>query len=211
MKARSMPVAPTSGGGPASDQGLRARGAAQPWLSDNTNIAEIAALIPSVAARKRTTPGVLVDVTYDLATFGGPPQYLSDRIDPLDPTSVLRPLVVDGEDHTGDWSITDFTPAELKAWIGGTTHDAKDQRPADLNGQYPVLTKASTREPSHRPYDRPPDQESILNNAQASPTVVTPRAPAIRSRDAVVKLIEDNGLNTLATRRFSCRASTQRA
>src|SRR6185312_8557109 len=31
-----------------------------PWLSDNTNVAEFAARNPAVAARKRTVPGVLV-------------------------------------------------------------------------------------------------------------------------------------------------------
>ena len=41
---------------------------------------------------------------------------------------------------TGDWSITDFTVAELKQWIGGTTYDAAALRPSALNGQYPVLT-----------------------------------------------------------------------
>ena len=88
-----------------------------PWLSDNTNIATVAQTNATVAARKRTTPGVMVNVSYDYAKIGGPAQYLSDRIDPNDPKSVLKPLVVDGEDHTNDWSITDFTVAELKAWM----------------------------------------------------------------------------------------------
>ena len=39
-----------------------------PWLSDNTNIAAVAQSNPQVAARKRTTPGVLVNVSYSLAT-----------------------------------------------------------------------------------------------------------------------------------------------
>ena len=33
-----------------------------PWLSDNTNIAEVAKTNPAVAARKRTVPGVRVKV-----------------------------------------------------------------------------------------------------------------------------------------------------
>ena len=111
-----------------------------PWLSDNTNIAEVAATNATVAARKRTVPGVMVDVTYSLATYGGPAKYLSDRTDPADPKSVLKSLVVDGEDHTGDWSITDFTLAELKQWIAGTTYDARDQRPTAENGKFPVLS-----------------------------------------------------------------------
>ena len=69
-----------------------------PWLSDNTNITEIAKTNPTVAARKRTVPGVLVNVRYNLATWGGPAQYLSDRTNPADPASVLKSLVVDGEE-----------------------------------------------------------------------------------------------------------------
>ncbi|MDB5849919.1 MAG: glpQ [Rhodoferax sp.] len=101
-----------------------------PWLSDNTNITEVALTNAAVAARKRTVPGVLVPVTYSLATYGGPAAYLSDRTVANDPKSVLKSLIVDGEDHTGDWSITDFNAAELKEWIGGTTFDAAAQRPA---------------------------------------------------------------------------------
>ncbi|HEX5658335.1 MAG TPA: glycerophosphodiester phosphodiesterase family protein, partial [Polyangiales bacterium] len=78
-----------------------------PWLSDNTNVAEVAKTNADVAARKRTVPGRLVDVKYDLQKFGGPAQYLTDLTDANDPKSVLKSLIVDGEDHTGDWSITD--------------------------------------------------------------------------------------------------------
>jgi glycerophosphoryl diester phosphodiesterase len=35
-----------------------------PWLSDNTNVAEVARTNQAVAARRRTVPGVLVNVTY---------------------------------------------------------------------------------------------------------------------------------------------------
>ena len=66
-----------------------------PWLSDNTNITTVAATNATVAARKRTVPGVLVPVTYSLATYGGPAQYLSDRTDPADQKSVLKSLIVD--------------------------------------------------------------------------------------------------------------------
>lgn len=111
-----------------------------PWLSDNTNVATVAKTNAEVAARRRTTPGVWVKVGYSVATFGGPSQYLSDLGDPSDPKSVLKSLVVDGQDHTNDWSISDFTVAELKRWLGGTTFDAADERPAELNGKHPILT-----------------------------------------------------------------------
>ncbi|MBG6080937.1 glycerophosphodiester phosphodiesterase family protein [Rubrivivax gelatinosus] len=175
-----------------------------PWLSDNTNIADIAALIPEVAARKRTTPGVLVNVGYDVAQYGGPAQYLSDRIDPADPKSVLKALVVDGEDHTGDWSITDFTVAELKAWIGGTTYDARDQRPSNLNGQYPVLTmqeiidlaKAKSALTGRTISVYPEAKNPYWNNAQAVANGCDVAGTGHPFEDAIVKLIKDNGLNS---------------
>ncbi|MEP6506190.1 MAG: glycerophosphodiester phosphodiesterase family protein [Betaproteobacteria bacterium] len=175
-----------------------------PWLSDNTNIATIAQTNPSVAARKRTVPGVLVDVGYDVATYGGPAQYLSDRTDPADPTSVLRSLVVDGEDHTNDWSITDFTAAELKQWIGGTTYDARDQRPTALNGQYPILTmqeivdiaKSKSTALGRTLTVYPEAKNPVWNDAQAIANGCgTGAHPYL---DAFVKLIVDNGLNTKA-------------
>src|SRR5690348_16813476 len=94
-----------------------------PWLSDNTNIAEVAKTNPEVASRKRTVPGVMVKVAWAQTPTSGPSEYLTDLTDPKDPKSVLKSLIVDGEDHTGDWSITDFTAAELKQWLGGTTYD----------------------------------------------------------------------------------------
>src|SRR6185295_3543563 len=111
-----------------------------PWLSDNTNVAEFAARNPAVAARKRTVPGVLVKVAWATTPDSGPAEYLTDLTDPADPKSVLKSLVVDGEDHTNDWSITDFTLAELKAWFGGTTYDAAKERPAEFNGKFPILS-----------------------------------------------------------------------
>ena len=111
-----------------------------PWLSDNTNIADVAKTNAQVASRKRTVPGRLVDVKYPAIPTNGPAQYLTDLTDPANPRSVLKSLVVDGEDHTGDWSITDFTLAELKQWIGGTTYDARDQRPTELNGKLPIIS-----------------------------------------------------------------------
>ena len=173
-----------------------------PWLSDNTNIATIAQTNPTVAARMRTTPGVLVDVGYDVAKYGGPAQYLSDRIDPADPKSVLKALVVDGEDHTNDWSVTDFTAAELKQWIGGTTYDARDQRPSALNGQYPILTmqeiidiaKAKSAALGRTLTVYPEAKNPVWNDAQAVANGCgTGPHPYL---DAFVKLIVDNGLNT---------------
>ena len=173
-----------------------------PWLSDNTNIATVALTNPTVAARKRTVPGVLVNVTYSLATYGGPAQYLSDLTNPADPTSVLKSLVVDGEDHTGDWSITDFTLAELKQWLGGTTYDAASERPSVLNGKYPVLTmqeiiniaKAKSAATGRTISVYPETKNPLWNNAQA-------KANGCGSgnhpfEDALVKLIKDNNLNS---------------
>ena len=70
----------------------------------------------------------------------GPSDYLVDLTDPGDPQSVLKSLIVDGEDHTGDWSITDFTLAELKEWLAGTTYDAAKERPKEFNGKFPILS-----------------------------------------------------------------------
>lgn len=173
-----------------------------PWLSDNTNVAEVAATNPTVAARKRTVPGVLVPVTYSLATYGGPAQYLSDRTDPNDPRSVLKSLVVDGEDHTGDWSITDFTVAELKQWIRGTTYDARNERPTALNGKLPIVTmqeiidiaraKSATTGRSISVY--PETKNPYWNNQQAIANGCGSGKHPFE--DAVVKLVKDNNLNS---------------
>ena len=175
-----------------------------PWLSDNTNITEIAKTNPTVAARKRTVPGVLVNVSYNLATWGGPAQYLSDRTNPADPASVLKSLVVDGEDHTGDWSITDFTAAELKQWLGGTTYDAAALRPSALNGQYPVLTmqeiidlaKAKSALTGRTITVYPETKNPVWNNAQAIANGCDLAKTGHPFEDAVLKLVKDNGLNT---------------
>ena len=173
-----------------------------PWLSDNTNIAAIAQTNPTVAARKRTTVGVMVNVGYDVAVYGGPAQYLSDRIDPADPKSVLKALVVDGEDHTGDWSITDFTVDELKQWIGGTTYDARDQRPTALNGQYPILTmqeiidvaKAKSVTTGRTLTVYPEAKNPVWNDAQA---IANGCGSGVHPYlDAFVKLIVNNGMNS---------------
>jgi glycerophosphoryl diester phosphodiesterase len=175
-----------------------------PWLSDNTNIATVAMTNATVAARKRTVPGVMINVAYSLDTFGGPAQYLSDLTDPSDPRSVLKSLVVDGEDHTGDWSITDFTLAELKQWVAGTTYDARDQRPTDLNGKYPILTMqeiidiaaAKSASTGRTITVYPEAKNPYWNDAQAIANGCgTGMHPF---EDAIVKLIRDNDLNSKA-------------
>ena len=110
------------------------------WLSDSTNIADVAKTNADVAARKRTTKGVLVDVKYPVTATSGPAQYLTDQINPTDPKSVLKALVVDGEDHTNDWSISDFTMQELRNWIAGTTLDNRADRPTEWNGKLPLIS-----------------------------------------------------------------------
>jgi glycerophosphoryl diester phosphodiesterase len=173
-----------------------------PWLSDNTNVATVALTNPVVAARKRTVPGVLVKVGYSLATYGGPAQYLSDRTDANDQKSVLKSLVVDGEDHTGDWSITDFTAAELKQWIGGTTYDARSERPSDLNGKYPVLkmqeiidiARAKSISTGRTITVYPETKNPYWNNQQAIANGCGTGSHPFE--DAVIKLVKDNNMNS---------------
>ena len=110
------------------------------WLSDSTNVADVAKTNAAVAARKRTTPGVMVNVKYATTADSGPAQYLSDQINPADPRSVLKPLVVDGEDHTNDWSISDFTMNELHDWLTGTILDNAKDRPTEWNGKLPLIS-----------------------------------------------------------------------
>ncbi|HEX3774686.1 MAG TPA: glycerophosphodiester phosphodiesterase family protein, partial [Polyangiaceae bacterium] len=166
-----------------------------PWLSDNTNIATVATTNASFMARKRTKPGELIDVTYDYTTVGGPAAYLSDSHDPL------HELVVDGEEHVNDWSITDFTVDELKM-LGGTTYDDAAERPKAENGLYPILTmqeifdirtakaKSTGRVISVYPESKNP----YWNNEQAKANGCgTGDHPF---EDAIVKLITDNKMNT---------------
>jgi glycerophosphoryl diester phosphodiesterase len=174
-----------------------------PWLSDNTNITDVAKTNPDVAARKRTVPGVSVPVAWPTTATSGPSSYLVDRTDPSDPTSVLRSLVVDGEDHVNDWSITDFTAAELQQLLGGTTYDARAQRPSEYNGMFPVLrfqqivdiARAKTTELGRTISVYPETKNPTWNNAQAIANGCG--APGSRPlEDALIKLIIDDGLNT---------------
>lgn len=176
-----------------------------PWLSDNTTIATVAESVPEVAARKRTVPGRLVDVTYDLATYGGPAQYLTDLTDPADPKSVLKSLIVDGEDHTGDWSITDFTLAELKNWVYGTTYDDRAERPTALNGVYPVLSfqeiidiaKAKSASLGRTITVYPESKNPYWNNQQAIANGCDAAGTQHPFEDAILKIINDNNLNRI--------------
>jgi glycerophosphoryl diester phosphodiesterase len=180
-----------------------------PWLSDNTNIADIALTNPTVAARKRTVPGVLVNINFNPATpplAGGTSKYLSDLTNPADPSSVLKSLVVDGEDHTNDWSITDFTAAELKQWIGGTTYDAAALRVEanKLNGQYPVLTmqeiidlaKSKSALTGRTITVYPETKNPVWNNAQAIANGCDTAKTGHPFEDAVIKLVNDNSMNS---------------
>jgi len=172
-----------------------------PWLSDNTNVAAVAKTNADVAARKRTVPGVMVKAPKSAA--GGPAEYPTDLTDPANPKSVLKSLIVDGEDHTNDWSITDFTMAELKNWIAGTTYDAANERPKVFNGKFPILSfqeivdiaKAKSKETGRTISVYPETKNPTWNNAQAIANGCG--APGSRPlEDALIKLIKDNGLNS---------------
>ena len=145
-------------------------------------------------------PGVPVKVTYD-ASIGGPAFYLSDRTDPADPRSVLKSLVIDGEDHTGDWAISDFTVAELRQ-LGGTTYDARDERPSAMNGQFPILTVQEVFDIARERSAAlgrtialyPESKNPYWNNAQAIANGCGSGSHPFE--DALVKLIRDNGMNS---------------
>ena len=173
-----------------------------PWLSDNTNIAEVAKTNAAVATRKRTVPGVVVKVKWPQSATSGPAEYLTDLIDPANPKSVLKSLIVDGDDHGNDWSITDFTMAELKDWIAGTTYDAASERPKIFNGKFPILSfqdiidvaKAKSKETGRVISVYPETKNPTWNNAQ----VIANGCGATGSHpleDALIKIISDNGLN----------------
>ncbi len=176
-----------------------------PWLSDNTNVAEVAKTNPEVAARKRTVPGVKVKVAWPQTATSGPSDYLTDLTDPSDPKSVLKSLIVDGEDHTGDWSINDFTVAELKKWFGGTTYDAAAERPTMYNGVFPVLTlqdiidiaRAKSKQYGRTIAVYPESKNPTWNDEQAiADGCGAPGSHPLE--DAMIKIIEANGMNDKA-------------
>jgi glycerophosphoryl diester phosphodiesterase len=175
-----------------------------PWLSDNTNITAVAATNATVMARKRTVPGVAVNVTYSLPTYGGPATYLSDRTDPNDQKSVLKSLVVDGEDHTNDWAISDFTFAELGQFgINGTTYDARTERPTYENGKYPILkmqaiidlAKAAQAKTGRTITVYPEAKNPYWNNQQAIANGCAKNGSTHPFEDAIIALLDENGLN----------------
>lgn len=110
------------------------------WLDDNTNIADVAKQNPSVEQRRRTTPGILVNVPYDHKVHGGPAQMLTDLINPDDHKSVLKALVIDGVERKNDWSISDFTLNELQTLIKGTIYDNKKERTTEHNGKHGLVS-----------------------------------------------------------------------
>lgn len=172
------------------------------WLSDSTNVADVAKTNAEVARRQRTAAGVLVNVKYPAVPANGPSQYLSDQLDANDPKSVLKALVVDGEDHRNDWSISDFTMQELRTWLGGTILDNRSERPTEWNGKLPLISaqdvldiaaakgKALGRTipvyaETKNPYWN--NQQAIANGCGA---------PGSRPfEDAVIKLLDQNKLN----------------
>ena len=115
------------------------------WLGDSTNVAEVAKTNAGVAARKRTTPGVWVDVKYPVnGPSDVPARYLSDQLDAHDPKSVLKPLVVDGEDHTNDWSISDFTLDELRTLLSSVQDLGSLLEKSGVTGYGSAGTSAAT-------------------------------------------------------------------
>ncbi|MGY3443871.1 MULTISPECIES: glycerophosphodiester phosphodiesterase family protein [unclassified Bradyrhizobium] len=174
-----------------------------PWLGDNTNVAEVAKTNADVAKRKRTTPGVRVKVKWVQTQTSGPAEYPTDLLDPADPKSVLKALIVDSDDHTNDWSITDFTMAELRTWIAGTTYDAANERPKLFNGKFPIISfqdiidiaKAKSKATGRSISVYPETKNPTWNNAQAIANGCG--APGSRPlEDALIKIIKENGLNS---------------
>ncbi|WP_229185168.1 glycerophosphodiester phosphodiesterase family protein [Bradyrhizobium oropedii] len=173
-----------------------------PWLGDNTNVAEVAKTNAEVAKRKRTVPGVPVKVKWAQTAAGGPTEYPTDLVDPADPKSVLKALIVDGDDHTNDWSITDFTMTELRTWIAGTTYDAANERPKLFNGKFPIISfqdiidiaKAKSKATGRSISVYPETKNPTWNNAQAIANGCG--APGSHPlEDALIKIIKENGLN----------------
>ena len=170
------------------------------WLSDSTNILQIAQNNKDFASRKRTTPGVLVDLGYDVKIYGGPEKLLIDLVDPQNTSSVLAALVVDGEDHTNDWSVSDFTLEELKNQLKGTILDNKAERPTDQNGIYSIISAQDVVDIARQKGKElgkvievyAESKNPYWNNAQAKANGCVGEKPF---EEAIVKLLEVNDLN----------------
>src|SRR5262249_34909293 len=98
--------------------------------------------------------------------------------------------------------ITDFTMAELRDWIRGTTYDAAKERPAEFNGLFPVLSfqeiidlaKAKSHALGRTIVVYPETKNPTWNNAQAIANCCG--APGSRPlENALLTLIDKNGLN----------------
>lgn len=171
------------------------------WLSDSTNIAEVAKTKADFAARKRIAPGVLVDVRYDTTKYGGPAKLMIDRVDSKDPKSILKALVVDGEDHTNDWSISDFTLAELNTYIKGTILDNKADRPTEHNGKHAIISAqevidiaiAKGKQQGRTIPVYAESKNPHWNNAQAVANGCSGENPF---EEAIVMLLHNNQLNS---------------
>ena len=174
-----------------------------PWLKDNTDIVTVAMGSTSFAARKRTVPGVSVPVKWTTTPATGPSSYLVDLTDPTDPKSVLKSLVVDGEEHVNDWSITDFTADELTTQLHGTTYDAAANRPSEYNGMFPILTfqqildiaKAKSAELKRPISVYPETKNPTWNNEQAIANGCDKTSSGHPLEDAVIDILNKNGLN----------------
>lgn len=172
-----------------------------PWLSDNTNITELAKTNPQIAHRKRTVAGIKVNVPNWRGNADEPAQYLTDLTNPNDPKSVLKSLVVDGEEHVNDWAISDFTLNELRQWVRGTTYDNKAERPTDQNGKWAVISlqdlidiaKAKGPQYHHTINIYPETKNPYWNNAQGRANGCPGTRPF---EDAFIKVLKDNQLNT---------------
>ena len=171
-----------------------------PWLSDNTNIVDVAHTNADVAARQRKLPGRLINVPNWTNPAQGPAQYLTDLVQPNDPKSVLKALVVDGEEHVNDWSVSDFTMDELRTWLRGTTYDNRAERPTDQNGKWPVISLQELIDIAKQKGQRygriiaiyPETKNPYWNNAQGRANGCPGTRPF---EDAFLKVVNANNLN----------------
>jgi glycerophosphoryl diester phosphodiesterase len=92
--------------------------------------------------------------------------------------------------------------AELKQWIRGTTYDARELRPTEFNGLFPILSyqeiidlaKAKSRKTGRTIVTYPETKNPTWNNTQAIANGCG--APGSRPlEEALIKTLEANGLN----------------